>query len=79
MTTRRMVRARSTLLGVYCLFLLAMHLVGRANIPAVLTDGISLVVICQWGVQVEVRGLCVPPEALQSLQKKLAPLGTGTW
>ena len=44
---------------------------------ALLTDGISSVEICQWGVWVVVRALCVPQGAAQPLQKELGPSGTG--
>ena len=45
---------------------------------ALLIDGISSVEICQWGVRVEVRALCVAQGAAQPLQKELGPSGTGT-
>ena len=52
--------------------------VGRVKTSALLTDGISSVEICQRGVRVEVRALCVPQGAPQPLQKELGPSGTGS-
>ena len=52
----------------FSLYLLV-HPVGRVKTSALLTDGISSVEICQWGVRVVVRALCVPQGAAQPRQK----------
>ena len=56
-------------LGVHCLFLLAMHLARRVKTSALLTSDILNVRICEWGVRVELRALCVPRGAPQPLRK----------
>ena len=61
----------------FSLYLLV-HPVGRVKTSALLTDGISSVDICQWGVRLEVRALCVPQGAPQPLQNEWGPSGTGT-
>ena len=55
-----------------------MHLAGRVKTCALLTGDISSVVICQWGVWVEVRALCVPQGASHPLQVESGPSETST-
>ena len=50
----------------------------KEEISALLTGDILAVVICQWGVRVEMRALCVAQGAPQPLQEESGPSETGT-